>query len=177
MEKSVMEEERDKIRELHRRQLDSLKSLQALESRFCKVVLDDEETLPGSNIASRVPTLELVANTQTMKLPPLEKHLESQTNTITIDLSGADGSDTSDSDATMTDEDDEHISIEELSKAAKHVTKLLKRITVLQKSLDSNQKPYRKRRVHKMCQRFCRKLVMSPYELYVRQILTSCNDI
>ncbi|KAG9185990.1 hypothetical protein G6011_02546 [Alternaria panax] len=157
MEKSVMEEERDKIRELHQRQQDSLKSLQALENRFCNVALDDEETLRGSSISSRVPTLTLMADTQAMEMPPLEKDARSKANTITIDLSGADDSNTSDSDATMTDEDDEHISIEELSRAAKHVTKLLKRITVLQKSLDNNEKPHRKRRVHKIYQRFCRK--------------------
>jgi hypothetical protein len=157
MEKSVMEEERDKIRELHQRQQDSIKSLQALESRFCGVAIDDVETFQGSSNASRVPTLELMAKAQTMKLPPLEKDIESQTNTVTIDISATDDSDTSDSDATMTDEDDEHISREELSKAAKHVTKLLRRIIVLQKSLENDQKPHQKRRVRKIYQRFCRK--------------------
>jgi hypothetical protein len=157
MEKSVMEEERDKIRELHQRQQDSIKSLQALESRFCGVAIDDVETLQGSSNASRVPTLELMTKAQTMKLPPLEKDIESQTNTVTIDISATDDSDTSDSDATMTDEDDEHISIEELSKAAKHVRKLLRRIIVLQKSLGNNQKPHQKRRVRKIYQRFCHK--------------------
>ncbi|KAH6840251.1 hypothetical protein B0T12DRAFT_45300 [Alternaria alternata] len=157
MEKSVMEEERDKIRELHQRQQDSIKSLQALESRFCGVAIDNEETLQGSSSASRVPTLELMTNAQTMKLPPLEKHIESPTNTVTIDISATDDSDTSDSDATMTGEDDEHISREELSKAAKHVTKLLRRIIVLQKSLENDQKPHQRRRVRKIYQRFCRK--------------------
>jgi hypothetical protein len=157
MEKSVMEEERDKIRELHQRQQDSIKSLQALESRFCGVAIDDVETFQGSSNASRVPTLELMAKAQTMKLPPLEKDIESQKNTVTIDISATDDSDTSDSDATMTDEDDEHISIEELSKAAKHVRKLLRRIIVLQKSLGNNQKPHQKRRVRKIYQRFCHK--------------------
>jgi hypothetical protein len=157
MEKSVMKEERDKIRELHQRQQDSIKSLQALESRFCGVAIDDEETLQGSSNASRVPTLELMTNAQAMKLPPLEKHIESQTNTVTIDISATDDSDTSDSDATMMDEDGEHISREELSKAAKHVIKLLRRIIVLQKSLENNQKPHQKRRVRKIYQRFCRK--------------------
>ncbi|CAN9433139.1 unnamed protein product [Alternaria alternata] len=157
IEKSVIEEERDKIRELHQRQQDSIKSLQALESRFCGVAIDDEETLQRSSKAFRVPTLELMTNAQTMKLPPLEKDIESRTNTVTIDISATDDSDTSDSDATMTDEDDEHISIEELSKAAKHVRKLLRRIIVLQKSLENDQKPHQKRRVRKIYQRFCRK--------------------
>ncbi|CAN9442817.1 unnamed protein product [Alternaria alternata] len=157
IEKSVIEEERDKIRELHQRQQDSIKSLQALESRFCGVAIDDEETLQRSSKAFRIPTLELMTNAQTMKLPPLEKDIESRTNTVTIDISATDDSDTSDSDATMTDEDDEHISREELSKAAKHVTKLLRRIIVLQKSLENDQKLHQKRRVRKIYQRFCRK--------------------
>ncbi|KAL1794223.1 hypothetical protein ACET3X_007644 [Alternaria dauci] len=157
MEKRVMEEERNKIRELHQLQQDSLKSLQALESRLGDVALDEEETLKGSTSASRIPTLELVANAQTMEVPPLEKHINCQEDTVVIGISGADDSDTSDSDATMTDEDDEHISIEELSKAATHVTKLLRRITVLKKSIEDNQKCHRKRRVHKIYQRFCRK--------------------
>ncbi|CAN9437992.1 unnamed protein product [Alternaria alternata] len=157
IEKSVIEEERDKIRELHQRQQDSIKSLQALESRFCGVAIDDEETLQRSSKAFRVPTLELMTNAQTMKLPPLEKDIESRKNTVTIDISATDDSDTSDSDATMTDEDDEHISREELSKAAKHVTKLLRRIIVLQKSLENDQKLHQKRRVRKIYQRFCRK--------------------
>ncbi|CAN9475404.1 unnamed protein product [Alternaria alternata] len=157
IEKSVIEEERDKIRELHQRQQDSIKSLQALESRFCGVAIDDEETLQRSSKAFRVPTLELMTNAQTMKLPPLEKDIESRTNTVTIDISATDDSDTSDSDATMTDEDDEHISREELSKAAKHVTKLLRRIIVFQKSLENDQKLHQKRRVRKIYQRFCRK--------------------
>jgi hypothetical protein len=98
-----------------------------------------------------------MTNAQTMKLPSLEKDIESRTNTVTIDISATDDSDTSDSDATMTDEDDEHISREELSKAAKHVTKLLRRIIVLQKSLENDQKLHQKRRVRKIYQRFCRK--------------------
>jgi hypothetical protein len=98
-----------------------------------------------------------MTNAQTMKLPPLENDIESQKNTVTIDISAIDDADTSDSDATTTDEDDEHISREELSKAAKHVTKLLRRIIVLQKSLENDQKPHQKRRVRKIYQRFCRK--------------------
>ncbi|KAI4947316.1 hypothetical protein J4E91_006668 [Alternaria rosae] len=157
VEKSVLEEERDKIRELHQRQQDSLKSLQALENRFCHVALDDEETLRGSSIASRVPTLELMANAPLMELPPLEKPSKPQKDTITIDLSTANDSDTSDSDATMSgDDNEEHISTEELAKAADHVKKLLKRITMLQKNFDADKK-HQKRHVHKIYQRFCRK--------------------
>ncbi|KAI4671417.1 uncharacterized protein J4E88_009082 [Alternaria novae-zelandiae] len=158
MEKGVLEEERDKIRELHQRQQDSLKSLQALENRFCHVALGDEETLRRSSIASRVPTLELMTSAPVMELPPLEKRSKPQKDTITIDLSTADDSDTSDSDATMSgDDNEEQISTEELAKAADHVKKLLKRITMLQKNFDVDKKKHRKRHVHKMYQRFCRK--------------------
>ncbi|KAI4633926.1 uncharacterized protein J4E87_001093 [Alternaria ethzedia] len=158
MGKGVLDEEREKIRELHQRQQDSLKILQALENRFCHIAIDDEETLRGSSVASRVPTLELMANAPVMELPPLDKISKPQPNTITIDLSTADDSDTSDSDATMSgDDNEEQISTEELAKAADHVKKLLKRITMLQKNFDVDKKKHRKRHVQKMYQRFCRK--------------------
>jgi len=158
MEKGVLDEEREKIRELHQRQQDSLKSLQALENRFCHIAINDEETLRGSSVASRVPTLELMTSAPVMELPPLEKPSKPQKDFITIDLSTADDSDTSDSDATMSgDDNEEQISTEELAKAADHVKKLLKRITMLQKAFETNKKKHRKRHVHKMYQRFCRK--------------------
>jgi len=158
MEKGVLNEEREKIRELHQRQQDSLKSLQALENRFCHIAINDEETLRGSSAAFRVPTLELMANAQVVKLPPLEKVPKPQPNAITIELSTPNDSDTSDSDATMSgDDNEEQISTEELAKAADHVKKLLKRITMLQKNFDVDKKKHRKRHVHKMYQRFCRK--------------------
>ncbi|KAI4622313.1 hypothetical protein J4E83_005055 [Alternaria metachromatica] len=158
MEKGVLDEEREKIRELHQRQQDSLKSLQALENRFCHIAINDEETLRGSSVASRVPTLELMTSAPVVELPPLEKPSKPQKDFITIDLSTADDSDTSDSDATMSgDDNEEQISTEELAKAADHVKKLLKRITMLQKSFGVDKKKYRKRHVHKMYQRFCRK--------------------
>ncbi|KAI4677433.1 uncharacterized protein J4E84_009118 [Alternaria hordeiaustralica] len=158
MEKGVLDEERDKIRELHQRQQDSLKSLQALENRFCHIAIDDEVTLRGSSIASRVPTLELMTSAPVMKLPPLENPSKPQKDTINIELSSADDSDTSDSDATMSgDDNEEQISTEELARAADHVKKLLKRITMLQKSFGVDKKQHRKRHVHKMYIRFCRK--------------------
>ncbi|KAI4710334.1 hypothetical protein J4E89_004787 [Alternaria sp. Ai002NY15] len=155
---SVLDEEREKIRELHQRQQDSLKSLQALENRFCHIAINDEETLRGSSVASCVPTLELMANAPVMELPPLEKVPKLQPNTITIELSTPNDSDTSDSDATVSgDDNQEQISTEELAKAADHVKKLLKRITMLQKSFDVDKKKHRKRHVYKIYQRFCRK--------------------
>jgi hypothetical protein len=151
-----MQEEREKIRELHQRQQDSLLSLQALESRFCKVALDDEETLQGSSISSRVPTMELMLGTQIATLPSLEKDQRPTTNAVSLNIPADDTSDTSESDATATDDEGEHLSIEELAKCAKHVERLLKRITRLQQSFENGQQTqqHRKRRVHKMYQRF-----------------------
>jgi hypothetical protein len=148
-----MLEEREKIRELHQRQQDSLKSLQALENRLCKVALDDEETLQGSSVSSCVPTLELMLGPQSTTLPPLERNQRPSNNAT---LSGRDASDTSESDATATDDESEHLSLEELAKCAKHVQRLLKRITRLQQSFEGSQqiRPQRRSRVHKMYQRF-----------------------
>jgi hypothetical protein len=148
-----MQEERQKIRELHQRQQDSLKSLQAIETRFCKVGLDDKETLQGSSASSRVPTLDLMFGPQSTTLPPVEKNQRPLNNAI---LSEDKAFDTSESDAIATDDEGEHLSLEELAKCAKHVQKLLKRITRLQQSFDGSQKirPHRKRHVHKMYQRF-----------------------
>jgi hypothetical protein len=154
LEKSALEQERDKIRELHQRQQDSILCLQALEGRLSKVVLDDGKTLQGSTVPSRVPTLDQANVSALGKVDtPAEK-----SNTIKIDISATD-SETSDNDATVTDEEDEHLSLAELAQAAKHVHKLLKRITVLQRSFESDQKSmvHKKRRVHKIYQRFCRK--------------------
>lgn len=155
-----MEEEREKIRELHKRQQDSLMSLQALESKLCKVNLDDEETLQGSNTASRVSTLELMHEPPPGSMPPLVKTgSQDLANTITIDLSMGGDSETTESDATITDDEDEHLSLEELAKCARHVQKLLRRITLLQHSFESSQQSvlHKKKRVHQMYRRFCRK--------------------
>jgi hypothetical protein len=160
LEKAALEQEREKIRELHHRQQQSLKCLQTLESKLSKFALDDEETLQGSSTPSRVPTLELMFNTQTAK-PPTPQNTDAQTDigSVTAYPTSTDDSEISESESTMTDDDDEHLSLEELAKAARHVQKLLKRITTLQKTYDSNHKSklHKKRRVHKIYQRFCRK--------------------
>jgi hypothetical protein len=153
MENSLIQEERQKIRELHQRQQDSLKSLQALENRFCRIGLDDEETRQGSSASSRVPTLDLMLGPQSTTRPPLEKNQRHVNKAI---LTEEDFSDTSQSDATATDDEGEHLSLEELAKCAKHVQRLLKHITQLQQSFQGSQQthPHRKRRVNKMYQRF-----------------------
>jgi hypothetical protein len=154
-EKSALEQEREKIRELHQKQQDALQGLQALESRLSKIALDDDETLHGSTTRSRVSSM----NQATAAAVATSDATSGKSNILTIDLSTPD-SDTSDSDATATDEEDEHLSIAELTQAAKHIQKLLKRITVLQHSFANGNQPssvHKKRRVHKMYQRFCRK--------------------
>ncbi|KAH7091682.1 hypothetical protein FB567DRAFT_589558 [Paraphoma chrysanthemicola] len=158
LEKEALEKEREKIRELHQRQQDSLKCLQALESKLSKVVLDDEETLQGSAPPSRVPTLELMfgASSATALDAKTVDEDDPKTNVLTIDLSVPD-SDTSESDGATTDDDEgEHLSLEDLEKASKHVQKLLKRITVLQKSFEGGHKTkvHKKKHVHKMYARF-----------------------
>jgi hypothetical protein len=79
------------------------------------------------------------------------------TKAVPDDLSATE-SETSDSDATATDDEDESLSLEELAKAAKHVQRLMKRITVLQKSFGNTEKSkkYKKKRVNIMYQSFCR---------------------
>jgi hypothetical protein len=160
LEKAALEQEREKIRELHHRQQQSLKCLQTLESKLNKFALDDEETLQGSSAPSRVPTLELMFNAQTVK-PSTPQNTDAQTDSslVTAYPAATDDSEICESDSTMTDDDDEHLSLEELAKAARHVQKLLKRITTLQKTYDSSHKSklHKKRRVHKIYQRFCRK--------------------
>lgn len=73
----------------------------------------------------------------------------------------SDDSGTSDSDDTVTDDEGEHLTVEELTKCANHVQKLLKRITVLQQSFEAataqSTGHYPKHRVSKLYRRFCRK--------------------
>jgi hypothetical protein len=115
-----------------------------------KIALDDEETMQGLSVPSRVPTMELIA------VAPVPM-LSNKDDIITADISEVE-TETSESDATVSDEEDEPLSLEELAKAAKHVQKLMKRITKLQQNFGSASKgkTHRKKRVKKMYQRFCR---------------------
>jgi hypothetical protein len=160
MEKSALEKEREMIRELHQRQQDSLKCLHALESKLSKVSLDDEETLRGSNPPSRVPTMELMTGPTLEGIPEKEgKFSQASFATTEAESPLTDDSETSDSDGTVTDEDAERLTAEDLAKCAKHVQKLLKRISALQQTFEATKpKPHqRKSRVHKIYRRFCRK--------------------
>jgi hypothetical protein len=156
LEKGALEAERQKIRELHQRQQDSLKCLQMLESKLSRVSLDDDETLRDSNASSRNPTVDFMATSQV----PGDTQHANDTN-VNIDYT-TDDSETSESDGTITDTEEEHLTMEDLSKCAKHAQKLLKRISSLQQSLHDTQKTsqvfrYPKKRVHKLYRRFCQK--------------------
>lgn len=76
-------------------------------------------------------------------------------NTIT------DESEVSEGDGTETDDEGDHVTIDELAKCAKHVQKLLRRITTLQQTFEAvnakHGRGYSKNRVRKLYRRFCRK--------------------
>ncbi|KAF2252108.1 hypothetical protein BU26DRAFT_516804 [Trematosphaeria pertusa] len=162
LEKSALEQEREKIRELHQRQQYSLQALQALESKLSKVSLEDEETLRGSNAPSRVPTIDFMVRSST-SVAPEEANQSGAANSGPTAMATplSDDSGTSDSDDTVTDDEGEHLTVEELTKCANHVQKLLKRITVLQQSFEAataqSTGHYPKHRVSKLYRRFCRK--------------------
>lgn len=69
------------------------------------------------------------------------------------------GPDTSDSDAVMTGDEGEQLTLDELAECAAQVQKLLRRIMALQDSLKSGKTEghHHKRRMHKVYRRFCRK--------------------
>ena len=155
LEKNALEEEKDKIRELHQRQVESQRTLQALESKLNGVSLDDdEETLSGSNVPSRIPTMELMVNPDpAIGLTTTRSKIQASPRDNDAD------SDTSDSDGTVTDDDGDHLTFDELANCAKHVEKLLKRISTLQQSFEAAQNQARapRNRVHKLYRRFCQK--------------------
>jgi hypothetical protein len=130
LEREALELEREKVRALHQRQQDSLSCLQVLETKLSRVSFDNDGTVQGSEVPSKAPTAWLTI----------------------VDAATLDISETSESDTTMTDSDDEHVSLEQLADAAKHVEKLLRRITLLQKRCENNA--HGRRRVHRMYERF-----------------------
>jgi hypothetical protein len=155
MEKHTLEKEREKIRELHQRQQESIKALQAMEHKLSQVSLSEDETLHGSNTPSRNPTIDLMVNTSNSEPRSIPRRrnptkLEPPaTSTVFTDDSG-----TSESDGTLTDDENEGISAHELTQCAGHVQKLLKRINSLQQT---SSRTYSRHRVHKLYRRFCRK--------------------
>lgn len=73
------------------------------------------------------------------------------------------GPDTSDSEAVKSDEEGQHLTYDEFAPCAVHVQKLPRRIVMLQESLKSGQAVdrHRKRRMHKVYQRFCQRFEAS----------------
>jgi hypothetical protein len=120
LRKETLVQEREKIRELHQRQQDSLKCLQALETELDKVALDDEEALQGLNDPPQVPTLGLMSVPEGK--PSSIKYTNNQTG-INFHVLALliQNSDISESETTVIDDEDEHLSLEELARAAKHV--------------------------------------------------------
>ncbi|KAJ4290275.1 hypothetical protein N0V90_010490 [Kalmusia sp. IMI 367209] len=161
IETSALAQEREKIRELHQRQQDSLKALQALESKLDNVSLSDDETLSGSTPPSRVPTIDFLVNSSTFGDPIERRTSGVDTSTIEAPSALAHDSETSGSEDTMTDDGGEHLTVDELAQCTSHVQKLLKRITVLQQSFEAGDpqsgRRFPRNRVHKLYRRFCRK--------------------
>jgi hypothetical protein len=158
-ENDALEQKREKIRELHQQQQDSLKALQALESKLNKVTIDDGGKPQGLHLPPQVPTPGLAFGIAAHDASPsntLGSRLQS--NVVMTNLPMVD-SDSSDSEAILSDEEEEHMSPEELAKAAQYVQKMLARIELLIKSSEVTQgsKPCRKRRVNKIYKRFCRR--------------------
>lgn len=103
----------------------------------------------------------------------MQQDVTSKSNIKTVNSSAGDNSDTSESDPTAIDDEDEHLSLEDLAKAAEHVKELLRGMTVLQQTVGGNRKT--RRRVRKMYQRFCHKFE-SGMKASQRDSLPTQND-
>jgi hypothetical protein len=152
----VPELEREKVRLLHQRQQDSLNSLQALETKLDRSSFDTGEIVKGSKLSTRKPTTELMlcALPTSSPLSGNTCHLQRDSKLTTDDRVFSDYSEASESDATMIGHDNEHLSLEQLANAARHVENPLRRITLLQKGCETDQKS-KAHKVHKMYERFC----------------------
>jgi hypothetical protein len=154
----VLEQEREKIRKLHQRRQESLKSLNAFESNIRYSNIAGEKTLQGTNVLSRDPILGLMSNAL-----PQEALVSKRTNNATsadileMNLSVVD-SESSCSNEGVTEEDATHLTLEELEKAAKHVHKLLTHITHLQRNYGATQtsKSYQKQHLNRTYRQFYR---------------------
>ncbi|PSN60006.1 hypothetical protein BS50DRAFT_217244 [Corynespora cassiicola Philippines] len=155
LEKSDLHEVREKIRELHQRQQESLKSLQALETKLSKLNFDDDDSVQGSSPSTRVPTIDFLTSPS---LPSYSIQAKMDANFKSTPSAErdppTDDSDSSDSDEIMSD-DEEHMALDEISKCARHVQKLLNQINVLQRSPSDRQDS--RRRIRKLYRRFCRR--------------------
>ncbi|KAF2646270.1 hypothetical protein P280DRAFT_464512 [Massarina eburnea CBS 473.64] len=162
IEKGGLDQERENVRELHQRQQESLHALQALERKLGHASLSDNETVHGSTAPSRVPTIDFLVNTpsRSYSMSTAKNNSWSAKSMSTLGYL-SDDLQTSGSDNTMTDDEDEQLTSEEITRCATHVQTLLDRITFLQHSLETASEQthaqYPKHRVHKLYRRFCRK--------------------
>lgn len=159
---SVLAQERETIRELHQRQQDSIRALQALEDQLGEAsFFDDDETVRGSAAPTRVPTINLLVNSSARRVsldgraPGFDPSMAQAPSAL------ADTSETSDSDDTVIDDDGELLTVNEIARCATQAQKLLRRITVLQQSCETgnpqSNRQLPRNRVLKIYRRFCRK--------------------
>ncbi|KAJ4349197.1 hypothetical protein N0V95_004780 [Ascochyta clinopodiicola] len=138
VEKTSLEEQRNHIREVHQQQQDSLQILKALEKRLCGVKLDDGSTVQGFDFPPSVP-MSGIRPIHIMTAGAADTTANSQVkdNDAAMNILTVNGSDTSESETSSTDEEGEQLSAEELSKCATNVQKLLRRITRLQNQVEN----------------------------------------
>jgi hypothetical protein len=156
---SLIAQERDSIRDLHQRQQDSLKALQALETNLGDVFFSDDETLNGSAAPSRVPTINFLVHSSARAVSSDDKASELVRSTVQAPSALGDkpkSPGTDNSDETVTD-DDENLTISDLTHCANHMQKLMQRIVALQDSCDLQRDPRPLHKVQKSYRRFCRK--------------------
>ena len=135
LEAEKLEREREKIRELHLRQQDSLKSLEALEQKLNEVTIMKEPRVHNPSLDSSTSTL------LTMPDAPGQR----QTAAAFKDQGSLsdESSDSEQSEAlflglnTHDSRDNKLLGEAELAKCAKHVRRLLQRINKLQRSITS----------------------------------------
>ncbi|CAI6341102.1 unnamed protein product [Periconia digitata] len=162
------EEERNKVRELHLRQQNSLEALKAFESKLNNNYPSDGEAFQTSSIPSRVPTIDFIVNTQgPSRTPPAAGSMFRRATATTVDHFSQ-HSLASDSDDTVTDDDEDDdeegersFTQDELAQCAAHVQELLKGIGSLQNTYNvqtGGKARYCPRfRVHKLYKRFRRR--------------------
>jgi hypothetical protein len=166
LEQSAIEKEREKIRQLHQRQQESLKNLQALESKLSGVSLnenddDDDSTLQGSVPPSRAPTVAFMLAQTDAGREGKEKEGHPKTKQDSQAVMSPDEWSSSDDDTAGEDSGNEvaHVSVEDLVKCTRHVQSLLKRINSLQHAFEESQPQTirHSRKLHKLYMRFCQK--------------------
>lgn len=157
MGESALEKEHERIRQLHQRQQESLRNLQALESKLNGVNLDGDKTRRESSPPSQVPNNEPSTTSSSSALQSAMKRdgqLNAKYNEV---FASTENLKAYDSDDATSDEEGEHLTVDELSQCTGLVQELLEKISMLQQTLKATQSTFRcpKSRVHKLYRRFC----------------------